>query len=111
MTSLAIREMRILSDAEIAMVAGGPDTRGVNEVVNYGDMSALTSDGTFQQTTGYVIADYDHDGIFDQAWYADGSGHWWTSFDGQNWNSSNPLGPVNDIINWENGHRPHNLDG
>jgi hypothetical protein len=67
MNSVAARDVRVLSDAEIAMVAGGP----LNDLVNWGNASWQGSDHTFLISDGRIFADYTHDGVFDTAWQPD----------------------------------------
>jgi hypothetical protein len=81
---------------------GGTDTRGVNELTNFGAGDALTSDGAYRINEGYVGFNYTNDGVWDQAWYADSQGNWYTSTDGQNWTSSS--NPADDIFDWEMSH-------
>jgi hypothetical protein len=64
MNSVATRDMRVLTDAEIAMVAGGP----LGDLVNPGDMHWLDGDHTFLSSNGIIFADYTHDGDFEEAW-------------------------------------------
>jgi hypothetical protein len=83
MNSVAARDMRVLSDAEIAMVAGGPGD-GLNGLVNWGNAHWQGSDHTFLISDGRIFADYTHDGNFDAAWQPDSScaNGWAESFTG-----------------------------
>lgn len=67
MSSIPRREMRVLSDAEIAMVAGGPGD-GLNGLHDPNNSVNLTPDGVFVQSNGIIFADYTGDGIFEEAW-------------------------------------------
>ena len=68
MNSVETHGMRVLSDAEIAMVAGGP----LEDLVNPGDMHWLDGDHTFLLSNGIYFADYTHDGLFEEAWRPNG---------------------------------------
>lgn len=86
MNSATPRDLRVLSDAEVAMVAGGPGD-GLNGLVNWGNAEWQDSGHTFLISDGRIFADYTHDGNFDAAWQPDSScaNGWAESFTGVMW--------------------------
>lgn len=48
------------------------------------------------QSDGYIFIDYNRDGHFDQAWYGDGNGGWFTSGSGDDWRRDN--GPADELL-------------
>ena len=95
--------MRLLSDAEIAAVAGG----GLNDLVIRAT-SLLTGDHTFIQSNGRIFADYAHDGIYDVAWQPDANcpGGWSQSYTGNQWFCGTNAG--DEMIDWELRHSSWN---
>lgn len=78
-------EPRVMSEAEIAMVAGGPG--GLNSLVNWGNAQWQDSGHTFLISDGTIFADYTHDGTFDEAWRPDANcpSGWSESITGLTW--------------------------
>jgi hypothetical protein len=93
MNSVAASGMRVLSDTEVAMIAGGPDSPdsggGLNGLVNWANAQWQDSEHTFLISDGRIFADYTHDGIFDRAWQPDATctqaGGWAQSDTGIMW--------------------------
>jgi len=62
---------------------GGGGGSGPNGYFDPNHYWNLTDSGSMVQSNGYVLADYNHDNTYDQAWYADSNGDWWTNTDGE----------------------------
>lgn len=91
MHSAATRTMRLLSDAEIAMVAGGPGPDDwIDPLVDRDHMVDLTPDRAIVQSVlngeQAVFYDSNHNGRYDTAWLLH-NGAWICSSDGNTWNS------------------------
>jgi hypothetical protein len=121
MNSVAARDMRVLSDAEIAMVAGGPAPPGGNEggvdgLVDHGSATWLSPDGAFVRssmdtplgTFSTTAFDSDGNGLYDMIWMDLGNDNWICSTDGSSWNACSPP-PVEQYI----GHfqEPETIEG
>lgn len=83
-SSSAARTMRSLSSAEVALVGGGSEP-GVNELHDPNNFNPYEADGSAGTSNGYFMIDYNHDGVYDQAWETDDSGNWRTTTDGETW--------------------------
>lgn len=115
MTSeMAVSGMRVLSDTEIALVAGGPDQTeineaGVNDLVNRDTMLYRTPDGIFVETyvtvgntSAWATAyDSDRNGLYDVIWFQT-SGGWLCSFNGATFNACSSPAPLIDSYLDEN---------
>jgi len=71
MNEATASEARVLSDAEIAMVAGGTP---LDDAMYQGsDFRWLDDSHTFAESNGIIAADYTHDGSFEEGWRPDPS--------------------------------------
>lgn len=73
----------------------GGNSGGVQSLFNEDNYWNMTDSGSMVQSDGYVLADYDGDGQFDQAWWGR-DGDWYTTTDGETWRSDD--GPLDE---WE----------
>lgn len=102
MTSTAMREMRVLSSAEIAMVAGGPDPTGAETEIT---SMFNANDGIYYQGDNYVIMD-------DGRTFADLDGNgWYDHLEVTFGDTTLIYNPVTHTWDPFNGHDWHNLDG
>jgi hypothetical protein len=79
-------EARVLSDAEIAMVAGGGHLDDIA-----GNVTWLDESHTFARANnGMILADYTHDGSFEEGWRPNqnSASGWDHSFTGYIWDHS-----------------------
>jgi len=108
--SIHISGARILSNAEVALVAGGkkstspdnPDRGPVDEMVDRDHSVPLVPDGSILQDPNRVYKDVDGDGTYDTAWSQAQDGSWSQTWDGVTYNPDD--GPTADIIAWWEDH-------
>lgn len=100
--------LRELLMDELSHVAGGEDTRGVNETFVDSPYTTTVlvsnSNGTVVQNVneGIIAVDYNNDGVFDEAWTQQGDGTWMRTTDGEVWWRDDNLFPDgNDPGPWD----------
>lgn len=67
---------------------------GLDGMINWDNVYYHASNAI--QSNGYIFIDYNRDGHFDQAWYGDGNGGWFTSGGGDEWRRDN--GPADELL-------------
>jgi hypothetical protein len=72
-----------------------PTGGGAHSLFNPDNYWKMTDSESMVQSDGYVLADYDGDGRYDQAWITE-DGQWKTTNDGQTWRPDD--GPMDE---WE----------
>ncbi|WP_144034237.1 hypothetical protein [Sphingomonas sp. IBVSS2] len=85
------------SPGSVAIAGGGP---GVNGLIDSKHIKKLSPTGSVIQSNGYVLVDFNRDGIFDMAWQHISGKGWEMSADGKLWTPDrDPGGPAVFIAN------------
>lgn len=113
-SSSAVRELRLLTEAEIDQVAGGPNQFEVHVNSLVGPPSGRTymsPDNRWVASNGMLFFDSDGNGLYDTAWRPDGHGGWTSTADGDTWqpDPDNPFDHLEAYI--EHWYQVHNVDG